>query len=119
MPDCLLGFQLLTAVFILLTLQPLKRLWGKHVIFMGPSPEAQMVKKPPAMQEAETGVRSLGREDSLEKEMATHSRILAWRIRWTEEPGELQFMGSQKVESALATKQQTAYPLWVVRQICM
>ena len=43
----------------------------------------------------ETWVRSLGREDPLEEEMATHSSILAWRIPWTEEPGELQTMGSQ------------------------
>ena len=43
-------------------------------------------------------VQSLGQEDSLEKEMATHSSILAWRIPWTEEPGGLQSMGSQRVE---------------------
>ena len=50
------------------------------------------------MQETqETRVRSLGWEDALEKEMATHSRILAWRIPWTEEPGGLQSMGSQRV----------------------
>ena len=48
-----------------------------------------------AMQE--TQVQSLGREDSLEKEMATHSRIFAWRIPWTEEPDRLQSMGSQRV----------------------
>ena len=42
-------------------------------------------------------VRSLGGEDSLEKEMATHTSILAWEIPWTEEPGGLQFMGSQRV----------------------
>ena len=45
----------------------------------------------------ETWVRSLGREDPLEKEMATHSGILAWRIPWTEEPGGLQSTGSQRV----------------------
>ena len=45
----------------------------------------------------ETWVRSLGQEDSLEKGMATHSRILAWRIPWTEELGRLQSMGSQRV----------------------
>ena len=45
----------------------------------------------------ETGAQSLGREDPLEKEMATHSRILAWEIPRTEEPGGLQSMGSQKV----------------------
>ena len=45
----------------------------------------------------ETQVRSLGREDPLEKEMATHSSTLAWKIPWTEEPGRLQSMGSQRV----------------------
>ena len=57
---------------------------------------AQMVKRLPTMQE--TQVQSLGREDLLEEEMATHSSILAWRIPWTEEPGRLQFMGSQRVK---------------------
>ena len=55
----------------------------------------QMVKNLPAMWEI--WVQSLGEEDSLEKEMATHCSILAWRISWTEETGGLQFMGSQKV----------------------
>ena len=54
-----------------------------------------MVKNLPAMQE--TWVRSLGWEDPLEKGMATHSSILAWRILWTEEPGGLQSMGSERV----------------------
>ena len=54
-----------------------------------------MVKNVPAMQE--TGVRSLGWEDPLEKGMATHSNILAWKIPWMEEPGGLQYMGSQRV----------------------
>ena len=53
----------------------------------------QMVKNLPAIQE--TQVRSLGWDDPLEKEMATHSSILAWRIPWTEEPGGLQSMGLQ------------------------
>ena len=53
-----------------------------------------MVKKLPEMQE--TWIQSLGREDPLEKGMATHSSILAWRIPWTEEPGGLQSMGSQR-----------------------
>ena len=57
---------------------------------------AQLVKNTPAMQE--TWVRSLGREDLLEEAMATHSNILAWKIPWTEEPGELQSVGSQRVE---------------------
>ena len=56
---------------------------------------AQMVNRQPAMQE--TCVRSLGQEDPLEKEMATHSSTLAWRILWTEEPGGLQSMRSQRV----------------------
>ena len=56
---------------------------------------AQRLKLLPAMWE--TWVRSLGREDPLEKEMATHSSILAWRILWTEEPGGLQSTGSQRV----------------------
>ena len=54
-----------------------------------------MVKNLPIMQE--TRVQSLGWEDSLEKEMATHSNILAWKIPWIEEPGRLQSMGSQRV----------------------
>ena len=54
-----------------------------------------MVKNPPAMQE--TQVRSLGWEDPLEKAMATHSSILAWKILWTEEPGGLQSMGLPRV----------------------
>ena len=56
---------------------------------------AQRVKRLPAMQE--TWVRSLGGEDPLEKEMATHSSILAWEIPWTEKPGGLQSMESQRV----------------------
>ena len=55
---------------------------------------AQSVKNLPAMQE--TWVRFLGRKDPLEKEMAIHSSILAWKIPWTEEPGELQSMGPQE-----------------------
>ena len=56
----------------------------------------------------ETWVRSLGREDPLEEEMATHSRILTWKIPWTEEPGGLQSMGSQRGGHILANK-------WTVR----
>ena len=55
-----------------------------------------MVKNPPTIQETqEKQVQSLGQGDPLEKKMATHSSILAWRISWTEEPGGLQFMSSQ------------------------
>ena len=56
---------------------------------------AQTVKHLPAVQE--TRVRSLGWENPLEKEMATHSRTLVWKITWAEEPGRLQSMGSQRV----------------------
>ena len=58
---------------------------------------AQMVKNLPAMQE--TQVLSLGGEDSLEEDMATHSGILAWKISWTEELGGLQSIGSQRVRA--------------------
>ena len=62
---------------------------------------AQKVKHLPAVQE--TWVRSLGQRDPLEKEMATHSSTLVWKIPWTEEPGRLQFMGSQRVSHDWAT----------------
>ena len=58
-----------------------------------------MVKSPPVMQEMqETWVWSPGQEDTLEKGMATHSSILAWKIPWTEEPGGLQSIGLPKVK---------------------
>ena len=63
----------------------------------GPSLVAQSVKKSPAVWE--TRIRSLGQEDPLEKGMATHSRILAWRIPRTEEPGRLWFIGSKSRNS--------------------
>ena len=62
-----------------------------------------VVKKLPAKQEM--WVLSLGQEDPLEKEIGTHSSILAWEIPWTEEPGGLQSMGSQRVRHGLVTKQ--------------
>ena len=65
-----------------------------------------MVKNPPAVQEV--WVQSLGQKDPLEKEMATHSSILAWEVPWTEEPGGLQSIGLQRVRHNLATKQQTS-----------
>ena len=58
---------------------------------------AQRLKRLPPMRE--TQVRSLGREDPLEKEMVTHSSIFAWRIPWTEEPGKLQSMGLQESDT--------------------
>ena len=69
--------------------------------FMGAFLVAQTVKHLPTMQE--TQVRSLGREDPLEKEMTTHSSILAWKTPWTEKPGRQQSMGSQRVEHDSAT----------------
>ena len=62
---------------------------------------AQMVKRLPAMQE--TQVQSLGQEDPLEKKVATHSSILAWRVPWTAEPSGLQSMGSRAVRHDGAT----------------
>ena len=62
---------------------------------------AQRLKGLPTMQE--TWVRSLGREDALEKKMATHSSILTWKIPWTEEPGRLQSIGSQRVRHEWVT----------------
>ena len=65
--------------------------------YEGASLVAQSVKNLPAMQE--TQVRFLGQEHPLAKEMATHSSILAWRIPWTEEPGGLQSMASQELDT--------------------
>ena len=65
-------------------------------------PGGSVVKNLPAMQEM--WVRSSSRKDSLEKEMATHSSILAWEIPWTEEPGGLQSIGSQRVGHGLVTE---------------
>ena len=67
----------------------------RQQLWMRGFPVAQTVKNLPAMQE--TQVPSLGQEDPLEKGMATYSSILAWRIPWTEEPGGLKSMGSQRV----------------------
>ena len=81
-----------------------ERLWWNTVLYLEFSGSyttiraslvAQTVKRLPTMRE--TRVRSLGREDPLEKAMATHSSTLAWKIPWTEEPGRLQSMGSQRV----------------------
>ena len=67
-------------------------------VFWSASPVAQQVKNLPLMQKMwETQVWSLGQEDPLEEEMATHFSILAWEIPWTEEPGGIQSKGSQRV----------------------
>ena len=69
--------------------------FGAQLSLLGASLVAQRLKHLPGMRE--TWVRSLGWEDPLEKEMATHSSTLAWRIPWRKEPGRLQSMGSQRV----------------------
>ena len=67
-------------------------------------PRGSVVKNPPTMQEPqETQVRSLGWEDALEEEMATHSSILAWRIAWTEEPGGLQSIRPKESDTTETT----------------
>ena len=60
----------------------------------------------------ETWVQSLGQEDPLEKEMATHSSILAWEIPWTEEPGRLQSMGSQESDMTYQLNHRQSYLLF-------
>ena len=89
------------------------------VSFFEASLVAQMVKNPPAMQE--TQVQPLGQEDTLERGTAAYSSILAWRIPWTEEPGGLQSMGSQRVRHNRATNDFTftfllfsKFSLWIL-----
>ena len=78
-----------------------------EIIQLRDFPGGSVVKKPRPMQKMPgMWIQSLDWEDFLEKEMATLSSILAWEIPWTEEPGELQSMGSQRVRHDLATKQQ-------------
>ena len=85
--------------------------WPRRSVFKrlfhesGGFPGSSAVKSLPAMQE--TWVWSLGQEDPLEEEMATHSKILTWEIPWTGKPGGLQSMGSQRVGHDWATKQQS------------
>ena len=77
-------------------IEKMQEMFNKDLEEIGASLVAQRLKHLPAMWE--TWVQSLGWEDPLEKEMATHSSILAWRIPWMEEPGGLQSMGSQRVK---------------------
>ena len=72
-----------------------ERLTHTYMVLKGASLVAQMVKNLPAV--LKTWVQSLGQEDPLEEEMATHSTVLAWRSPWTEEPGKLQSMGLHRV----------------------
>ena len=81
------------------------------------SPVAQLIKNPSTMRE--TLVPSLGWEDPLEEEMATHSSILAWRIPWTEEPGGLQSMGLQRARlNQLSTAMEMSIILKDLLKIC-
>ena len=74
------------------------------------SPMTQQVKNPPAMRESqEMMAQYLDWDDLLEKEMATHSSILVWKIPWTEEPGGLQSMGSQRVGHDLVNERTHAH----------
>ena len=75
-------------------------------------PGGSVVKNLPANAGATGEVQSLGRGDPLEEEMATQSSILAWKIPWTEEPGGLQSMGSQRVEQDLAAEQACTHVSW-------
>ena len=80
---------------ILVTHKFISKLFELTAILIGASLLAQVVKHLSAVQE--TQVQSLGEEDPLEKETATHSSTLAWKIPWTEDPSGLQSMGSQRV----------------------
>ena len=86
--------------------------WGFWVVivYSGGFPSGSVVENPPAVQEIpETWVRSLGREDPLEKEMTTHSSVLAWGIPWTEEPGRIQFIVLQRAGHSWATERSACY----------
>ena len=84
----------LPGVFLMIRM----RVWGKSLASL----VAQRLKCLPGMRE--TLVRSLGWEDPLEKEMAIHSRILAWDIPWTKEPGGLRSLGSQRADTYIGKK---------------
>ena len=88
------------------------RLFRQWYVHRWTSPVAQMVKHLSTMWE--TGVWSLDWEDPLEKEMAIHFRTIAWKIPWTEEPGRLQSMGSQRVRHNWATSLSLSELLWRV-----
>ena len=83
----------LIELYVLYYNQRKKTAFNREYYLVGASLVAQTVKNLPAM--LQTWVQSLGGEDPLEKEIATHSSILVWRIPWTEEPGGLQSRGSQ------------------------
>ena len=87
------------------------RVLSVPLIVLRASLVVQWIKNPPAMQE--TQVHSLGWKDTLEKEMATYSNIVAWKIPWTEEPGGLQFMGVTRVGHELAIKPPPHDSIWL------
>ena len=93
--------------YLLIDICIMKLYYILHMHTIWNSLVVQMIKNLPAMQE--TPIWSLGQDDPLEKGMATHSSILAWRIPWTEEPGRLQSMGSQRVGLYWATNTHTYY----------
>ena len=103
----MMGLDAMIFVFWMLNFKPAFSLSflqpgiSHDVLYIWASLVVQSVKNLPAVQE--TWVQFLGREDPLEKEMATHSSILAWKIPWTEEPGGLQSMGLQRVGHDWAT----------------
>ena len=78
-------------------MQPATVMQSRNGFFLVSYQLRQVKNRLPMQETQETQVWSLGREDALEKEMATHSSTLAWEISWTEEPGGLQSMGSQRV----------------------
>ena len=94
-------------LILLLSWEGVSGVFGMGVYIAWAFPCSSGVKNPPAMQKI--WVWSLGGEDPLEKEMATHSSVLAWEIPWTEEPGRLQSMGLQRVGHDLVTKHTRTY----------
>ena len=89
----------------------LNQAFSTHQWILWAAPVAQLVKNLPAMQE--TWVRSLGWDDAMDKEMATHSSILAWEIPWTEGLGGLQSMGSQRVGHEWGTNTYKVYSAYL------
>ena len=97
----------------------LNRVFKGHIHKNMELPQNSVVKNLPAMQETqETWVRSLGQEGPLEKEMATHSSILAWKIPRTGEPGGLQSMGSQESETTTSHMSRFWVFLLLLRNLC-
>ena len=95
LPETISGLQSLKYLLSGPSWKKFANLWLKTEAYFGASLVAQTVKNLPAM--LETWVQALGQEDPLEKGMATHSSILAWRSPWTEEPGGLKSMDAQRI----------------------